>query len=81
MHINLKQSKNLQELKKLSEQYGFHVGAEGGHYDSLVVDGPIFTKRLEIIESEALMEDEYCGYLHITKSVVVEKNPLLKNVY
>ncbi len=72
---------NLQELQKLSEQYGFHVGAEGGHYDSLVVDGPIFTKKLEILESEAIMEDEYCGHLKIHKTAIVEKNPLLKNIY
>jgi len=74
-------TKSLQELKTLSERYGFHVGAEGGHYDSLVVDGPIFTKKLEILEAEAIMEDEYCGYLNITKFAIVEKNPLLKNVY
>ena len=71
----------LQDLKKLSEKYGFHVGAEGGHYDSLVVDGPIFTKKLEIIEAEPIMEDEYCGHLDVRRVTTVEKNPLLKNVY
>ena len=35
------------ELKERSQRYGFHVGAEGGHYDTLVVDGPLFPKRFE----------------------------------
>lgn len=69
------------DLKKRSEKYGFHVGAEGGHYDSLVVDGPIFSKKLEIVEAEPLMEDEYCGYLKINKTTIIEKHPLLKSVY
>ena len=69
------------ELKKLSEKHGFHVGAEGGHYDSLVVDGPIFSKKLEIVEAEPIMEDEYCGYLKINKLAIIEKHPLLKSIY
>ena len=72
---------SFKELKKLSEKHGFHVGAEGGHYDSLVVDGPIFSKKIEIAESEPIMEDEYCGHLKINKLVVIEKHPLLKSVY
>lgn len=69
------------QLKKLAEYYGFHIGAEGGHYDTLVIDGPIFQKRLDITSSEVHMEDALCGHLKVTGFVVVDKNPLLRNVY
>ena len=72
---------SLQQLKKASEQFGFHIGAEGGHYDTLVVDGPIFNKKIEITASEVHMEDELCGHLKVTGFSVVEKNPLLRSVY
>lgn len=71
----------LKKLEEISSKYGFHVGAEGGHYDTLVVDGPIFTKKLEILESEQVMEDEYSGHLKITNLSVVEKTPLLRSIY
>lgn len=69
------------QLKKLSEKYGFHIGAEGGHYDTLVVDGPIFNKKLEITNSEVHMEDALCGHLKVTGFSIVNKNPLLRSVY
>ena len=72
---------NFRELEQRSQQFGFHIGGEGGHYDTFVVDGPIFSKKLDIIEAAPIMEDEYCGYLRVDKYEVVEKNPLLKSVY
>src|SRR3989338_1449340 len=64
---------NFEKLKKLSGKYGFHAGAEGGHYDSFVIDGPIFDKRVEIIESEKVMETENSGHLIIKKLEVKNK--------
>ncbi len=66
------------ELKALSERYGFHFGAEGGHYDTLVVDGPIFQRRLEILDSEPVMETRCSGHLHVKKIAIVEKHPLVR---
>jgi diphthine-ammonia ligase len=34
--------KDVAELKKLGERYGFHLAFEGGEAETLVVDGPIF---------------------------------------
>lgn len=68
---------NFEKLKALSEKFGFHIGAEGGHYDTLVVDAPFLSKRLEISESEKVMEGEYEGYLVVKRVSVVEKKPLL----
>ena len=67
------------ELKALSEKFGFHLGAEGGNYDTLVVDGPIFQKRLEIIDAEPVMETRCSGYLKVKKIALVDKRSLVKN--
>ena len=42
---------NFEEFKQDSIKYGFHIGLEGGYMDSLVLDGPIFDKEIEIINS------------------------------
>ncbi len=67
-----------QELQRLSEQFGFHIGAEGGHYDTLVVDAPFFNKKLEILESQPVMEGPYSGYLEVVRFDIAEKKPIIK---
>lgn len=65
----------LQELKDLSIGYGFNLLGEGGGYNTLVVDGPIFSKKLEILDSEKVMEGSNSGYL------LVKKIKLLTKIY
>ena len=69
--------KSFPELKKLADKFGFHIGAEGGHWDSLVLDGPIFPKRLEVTEAEKVIDDKYCGHLVIKRLNAVEKPVLV----
>jgi len=64
---------NFNELNKDSVKFGFHIGFEGGHLDSLAIDGPIFNKALNVIEVKKIVENEYCGYLKIEKVTVVNK--------
>lgn len=61
------------ELKVLSEKYGFHLPAEGGHWDSFVVDGPMFKKKLVIKESEKVEESQHSGYLVVKQVELVAK--------
>jgi diphthine-ammonia ligase len=42
----------LGELKMISEKNRINISGEGGEFETLVVDGPNFLKRLEILESE-----------------------------
>ncbi|WP_297980621.1 TIGR00289 family protein [uncultured Methanobrevibacter sp.] len=42
----------LLELEKISEKTYLHLAFEGGEAETLVIDGPIFNKRIEIIEAE-----------------------------
>ncbi len=62
----------LADLKKLKDKFGIHVGGEGGEYETLVVDGPIFKKKLEILETETIWEGD-SGRLNITKAKLVSK--------
>ena len=39
---------NFKEFKEDSKRYGFHIGGEGGYYDTLVVDAPIFSRKILI---------------------------------
>ncbi len=61
----------LPQLFSDSKKYGFHVGGEGGYFDSLVLEGPIFNKHLELRNVQKHMEDEYSG--HITAEVKVKQ--------
>jgi len=65
--------KNLAELYTASVKYGFHVGGEGGYYDSYVVDGPTFSKKIVIEEAEKVVEDIYTGHILITKARLAAK--------
>lgn len=42
----------LRELEKISEKTYLHLAFEGGEAETLVIDGPIFNKRIEIIDAE-----------------------------
>ena len=65
---------SLEELKKLSDKYGFHIGGEGGSYDSFVCDGPIFNKKIEFKDSEKVWDSKTSsGYLEVKNAVLVSK--------
>ena len=38
----------IEKLSKLKEKYSINVGGEGGEMETLVIDGPIFKKKLVI---------------------------------
>lgn len=57
----------IDDFKLKKEKYGLHIAGEGGEFESLVVDSPLFKKRIEIQEAEPIMENEETGYLNIKK--------------
>ena len=42
----------LAELEKISEKTYLHLAFEGGEAETLVIDGPIFNKRIEILDAD-----------------------------
>lgn len=67
---------NFDNFVKDSVKYGYHVGGEGGYYDSLVVDGPIFNQKLGILDSKIVMESDYNGYVLVNNFKIINKSIL-----
>ncbi len=64
--------KLLEEIIALNKKYGMHMAFEGGEAETLVLDCPIFKKRIKIIESSTVWDRDN-GYLQITKADLEEK--------
>ena len=54
-------------LDRLKERFDFHICGEGGEYETLVLDAPIFRKRLVLDEVEIVDTDDGVGILRVTK--------------
>ena len=64
--------KAVDELLALQSKYGVHAGLEGGEGETLVLDCPMFKKRVKIEESKKHWRGD-SGYLEITKAKLVPK--------
>ncbi len=62
----------LEKLVELNKKFQISLVGEGGEYESLVLDGPIFKKRIEIVESEIEYENN-CGVFLIKQAKLVDK--------
>lgn len=66
--------KALKELKRLNKKYGINIAGEGGEYESLVVDCPLFQRRIEITDSEKVWDKKTnSGKLVIKDAKLTEK--------
>jgi diphthine-ammonia ligase len=59
-------------LIELNKEYGISLVGEGGEYETLVLDAPIFKKRIKIVQKEKIWESQ-SGYLLIKKAELVDK--------
>ena len=59
---------DLLKLKELKDKIGSNVAGEGGEFESLVLDCPLFKKKLVIEESEIQEESEYVARMVIKKA-------------
>lgn len=57
--------KAIDELKKINEKFHLNIAFEGGEAETLVLDGPIFKKKIEIIKAEKTWN--YDNGLYIVK--------------
>ena len=65
-------TETLKKLVELNEKYQISLVGEGGEYESLVLDAPIFKKRIEIIQAETNYENN-SGVFTIKTAKLVEK--------
>ena len=64
----------IKKLKDISKKTGIHLAGEGGEYETFVLDGPIFRKKLVIENAEINMEKENAGVYNIKKIKLMNKN-------
>ncbi|EGG21287.1 endoribonuclease L-PSP domain-containing protein [Cavenderia fasciculata] len=66
-------------LKVLNQKYGVNICGEGGEYESLVLDCPLFKKRIELIETEVIVHSDdafvQVAYATFQKYKLVDKTP------
>jgi ABC transporter with metal-binding/Fe-S-binding domain ATP-binding protein len=60
------------ELKKLSEKHRFHLGFEGGEAETLVLDMPLYEKKIVVLESDVEWQGTH-GSLIIKDAVLEDK--------
>jgi asparagine synthase (glutamine-hydrolysing) len=59
--------KDVDALVVLNKKTGMNIAGEGGEFESLVISGPMFSKTLEILDSEVIEENENTAKLKIKK--------------
>lgn len=62
----------LKEIIKVHHKYGVHPAFEGGEAETMVLDCPLFKKRIEIMDAEKIWNID-SGYLFIKKAVLEDK--------
>jgi len=65
-------STTIEALIELNKKYGISLVGEGGEYETLVLDAPIFKKRIKVVQKEKIWENQ-SGYLLIRKAELVDK--------
>ncbi len=66
---------SLDELKKLAAKFGFDELGEGGSYNTFVVDGPIFKKKISFVESQKIWDTKTSsGYLEVKSATLIDKD-------
>lgn len=63
----------LKRLVELNRRYGLHISGEGGEYESLVLDCPLFQSRIVVRESENVIENEHTGRWVVKRAVLEKK--------
>ncbi|MCD4759493.1 diphthine--ammonia ligase [archaeon] len=64
-------SEDVDKLIKLHYKNGLNVAGEGGEFESLVLDCPLFKKKIKIKESKTEMENSYTGKYTIEKAKLI----------
>ncbi len=64
--------KCIKDLIKLKEKFGINIAGEGGEFETVVLDCPLFTRKILITESEKIWEKN-SGILDVKNARFVKK--------
>lgn len=65
-------SQALKELRVLSKRFRFNLSGEGGEFETLVLDCPIFKKKIEVLGAEKSWKED-SGIYRIERAELVRK--------
>jgi len=65
-------STTLKNLVELNQKYKISLVGEGGEYETLVLDAPFFKKKIKVLSTERIWENN-SGYLLVKEAKLVEK--------
>ena len=66
--------KAVEELKELRKKYGINLAGEGGEFETLVLDCPLFKKKIEILEAKKNWDEgTNSGYLIVKNARLISK--------
>ncbi len=57
----------LKEFRELNKKYKTSIAGEGGEYESLILNGPLYKKKLVFKKTKKVMDAENSGMLEITE--------------
>ena len=65
----------LEDLQKIRREHDIHICGESGEYHTLVTDGPIFKRRIRILDSRRVLREGYWRFrlLDILRYEIEEK--------
>lgn len=66
------------ELKDLNRRFGVHIAFEGGEAETFVLDCPLFSKRIDIVDAQRHWYGDR-GFLEIKEARLVEKIGIQKS--
>jgi len=63
---------SVDELSRLATKYGFDVAGEGGELETFVLDGPMFRRKVRLVEPRVIWRRD-SGHLESTDAHLVDK--------
>ena len=60
--------KHVNKLIELNQKIGLNVAGEGGEFESVILDCPMFKRKIKIVKKKIIMENENTGKLKIEKA-------------
>lgn len=64
---------DINRLIQLNKKYGINIAGEGGEFESLVLDAPLFKKKVEITDYKINEENENTAFMIVKNARLVSK--------
>ena len=65
--------KDIESLKKINKKNKLNIAGEGGEFESLVLNCPLFKKKIKILRSKIIIDSPHTAKLIIKKAKLIKK--------